>query len=410
MSKLGQYQPHLDWIASQSQHMVFLTEAWSRINSGSYHLAGLRRMREALADNFHWLGGEMEVLPLKPITQINEKGEAVSVEMAEALTIRKRPDAPLQILLAGHMDTVYGQQHPFQEPVFESEKILNGPGVADLKGGLVVMLKALEAFEKSPWASKLGWQVLINPDEEIGSAASDQLLKQAAKGKLLGLIYEPALADGTLAGARKGSGNFTIVVRGRAAHAGRNPEEGRNAIVAAAELTQRVFELNGKCEGLTLNPGAMEGGGALNVVPDLAILRFNIRTREVADEAWVMEKIQGFIGELNKREGFSATLSGTFTRTPKPMSPENKAVFDMVAQCAAELSLPLQIKPSGGCCDGNNLWKHGLPNVDTLGVRGANIHSAREIVHLDSLVERAQLSALLLMKLASGELAFKVQP
>ncbi|MEJ0009324.1 MAG: peptidase dimerization domain-containing protein [Alphaproteobacteria bacterium] len=194
------------------------------------------------------------------------------------------------------------------------------------------------------------------------------------------------------------------MVRGRAAHAGRNPEEGRNAIVACAQLTQQISGLNGRREGLTLNPGKIEGGGALNVVPDLAILRFNIRTRESADEGWVTKQIQRFIDGFNQKEGFHAGLSGHFTRSPKPMSPQNKAAFDLVVDCGRQLGLGIPIKPSGGCCDGNNLWKHGLPNVDTLGVRGAFIHSDREIAYIDSFAERARLSALLLLRLAEGEL------
>ena len=398
------FQEQLDWLDSQREHMVFLTESWSRINSGSYNIDGLRAMRSALADNFHWLGGEQEVIPLPPLMSIDAKGNEVAIPIAEALTIRKRPEAKLQILLVGHMDTVYGIDHPFQQPKFISETILNGPGVADLKGGLVVMLKALEVLERSPWASQIGWQVVLNPDEEIGSISSDPLLKQAAQGKALGLVYEPALADGSLAGQRKGSGNFSIVVHGRAAHAGRNPEEGRNAVVAASKLAVAIAHLNGMREGVTLNVAKIEGGSALNVVPDTAVLRFNIRTHETADEAWVLGEIDGLTERLNACEGYKATRHGFFTRAPKPMAPEIQAIFDMVLDCGQMLGLDIQIKPSGGCCDGNNLWRHGLPNVDTLGVRGANIHSSEEIVYLDSLTERAKLSALLLMRLAKGEL------
>lgn len=383
--------------------MIAMTEQWSSINSGSYNLEGLRGMRAALEEAFAPLQGTQEVVALQPITQINAKGEAVEVPMAEALRITKRPEAPIQILLVGHMDTVYGIDHPFQKPSKLSEKLLNGPGVADLKGGLAVMLYALMALERSPWAKNLGWQVLLNPDEEIGSIASDPLLKHAAKGKTLGMVYEPALADGTLAGARKGSGNFTLVVRGRAAHAGRNPEDGRNAIAALAEITSAIFALNGTREGVTINPGKIEGGGALNVVPDLAILRFNIRTRVVEDEVWVLEQVNKFVDKLWHKDGYSAELHGHFTRKPKPMAPAVKAVFDLVQACGAELGLTLGIKPSGGCCDGNNLWHYGLSNVDTLGVRGANIHSADEVCYLDSFAERAQLSALILMKLAKGD-------
>lgn len=398
-------QEQLDWIDSQRDHMVFLTDAWSRINSGSYNVDGVRRMRQALSDNFLWLDGVQEVVPMAPLMSVDAKGQEIAIPIAEALTITKRPEAPLQVLLVGHMDTVYGVDHPFQQPQYLEPNILNGPGVADLKGGLVVMLKALEALERSPYAANIGWQVVLNPDEEIGSISSDPLLKACCAGKRLGLVYEPALADGSLAGERKGSGNFSIVVTGRAAHAGRNPQDGRNAIVAAAELTTQIFALNGKRPGLTLNPARVDGGGALNVVPDLAVLRFNIRTQSGEDEGWVLGEIDGLLERVRAQEGFGATRHGFFTRRPKPISAQNKEIFDLVVACGHQLGLALPIRPSGGCCDGNNLWHHGLPNVDTLGVRGANIHSDQEIVYLDSLTERARLSALVLMRLASGEVA-----
>jgi glutamate carboxypeptidase len=399
----------LDWVAAQSDTMIALTERWSAINSGSYNIEGLRHMRSALEEAFSPLQGTIEILPLQPITQISPHGVPFDVPMAEALRITRRPEAPIQILLVGHIDTVYGVDHAFQQSTRLDANTLNGPGVADLKGGLAIMLHALMTLERSPWAQNLGWQVLLNPDEEIGSIASDPLLKAAAKGKTLGLVYEPALADGTLAGARKGSGNFTLVVHGKAAHAGRNPEEGRNAIAALADLTQQIFALNGQREGVTLNPGKVEGGGALNVVPDLAILRFNIRTRVVEDEAWVLGELHKYVENLSHKDGYKAELHGHFTRKPKPMAPAVQAVFDLVQQCGRELGLTIGTKPSGGCCDGNNLWHHGLPNVDTLGVRGANIHSDKEVAYLDSFAERAQLSALLLMKLAKGDAALPLE-
>lgn len=403
-------QARLDWIASQQQHMVFLTDGWAKINSGSYHVEGIRKFRAALEDNFRWLEGDMQILPMAPYIQIDSHGHEIQVEIGEAVSIVKRPEAPIQILLVGHMDTVYGRDHPFQTTRYLEEHVLNGPGVADLKGGLVVMLKALEALEGFDGKNTVGWQVILNSDEEIGSISSDPLLKQSAVGKHLGLIYEPAVADGSLVGERKGSGNFAIVIHGKSAHAGRNPEEGRNAIVACAAITTQLFDLNGKRDGVTINPGKVEGGGALNSVPDLAIIRFNVRTKAVDDEAWVLAQIEGIIGQFNNRNGFLAALHGRFTRMPKPMSPGNQAVLDMVLDCGAKLGLTIGVKASGGCCDGNNLWRHGLPNIDTLGVRGANIHSKNEIVYLDSLVERAQLSALLLMRLAAGELSISSIP
>jgi len=397
------YAPYLDWIDSQSQHMVHLTEQWSRINSGSYNLAGLAQMLKVLEDNFLWLNASMERVTLPPLEAVDSKGNVITIPVGQALRIRQRPDAPIQIFLGGHMDTVFGADHPFQEPRYLNEHTLNGPGVADLKGGLVVMLKALEAFERSPWAAQLGYEIVINPDEEIGSQSSDFLFKEAAARNQLGLIYEPALRDGTLAGARKGTGNFTFVVRGRAAHAGREFELGRNAIVRAADVVQALNALNGVREGVTVNVGKIEGGGALNVVPDLALVRFNVRVPHLEDQAWIQAecaKIQRAFGE---EPDYQVALHGCFTRAPKPMSAANESIFNLVKAAGELLGQPIQWKATGGCCDGNNLWSYGLPNVDTLGVRGGDIHSDREFVLLESLAERSRLSALILMRLAAGD-------
>lgn len=398
-------EAHLSWIDTQSQHMTHLTESWSRINSGSYNLVGLIKMIKALEDNFLWLGGAMERLDLPPLKAVNSLGNEFEIPVGQALRIRKRPDAPLQVFLGGHMDTVFSADHPFQTPVFLDENTLNGPGVADLKGGLVVMLKALEVVERSPYADRIGWEIVINPDEEIGSQSSDALFAEAAKRNRIGLIYEPALSDGTMAGARKGSGNFTLVVRGLAAHAGREFEKGRNAIVAASHLALALHGLNGQHEGLTLNIGKTEGGGALNIVPDLALVRFNVRIPDEESRQWMLDAVDKIIAGFSQAQpGYGISLHGGFTRAPKPMSPQNEALFEMVRECGAMLNLPISWKPTGGCCDGNNLWSYGLPNVDTLGVRGGNIHSDKEYVLLDSLTERAKLSALILMRLASGDL------
>ncbi len=383
--------------------MRHLVESWSRINSGSYNLDGLAVMAKALEDNFLWLNAPMERLDLPPLRAIDAGGNPVDMPVGQAVRIRKRPHAPLQVFLGGHMDTVFGKDHPFQTPKYVDENTLNGPGVADLKGGLVVMLKALEALERSPWAEAIGWEVLINPDEEIGSQSSDALLAEAAARNHLGLVFEPALADGTLAGARKGSGNFTFVMRGRAAHAGREFEAGRNAIVAAAELVANLHAINGQREGLTLNIGHIEGGGALNVVPDLAIVRLNVRLAEADDRAWLMAQFEQLLAQWKERPDYQLHLHGNFTRAPKPMSAANAQVFELVKRSGAMLGIEVAWKATGGCCDGNNLWAHGLANVDTLGVRGGNIHSAAEFVLLDSLAERAKLAALILMRLASGE-------
>lgn len=403
---MTRYIPYLDGIAADEAANVATLLELAAINSGSQNLAGLARMCERLATLFAPLGGDVEILELPTYQVVNRQGELEERALGRALRIRKRPDAPLKVFLGGHMDTVFGADHPFQDSRWLDENTLNGPGVADLKGGLLVMRSALMALERSPWAANIGWEILINPDEEIGSPGSAPLLLEAAKRNHLGLVYEPSLPDGSLAGARKGSGNFSVVVRGRAAHAGRDHAAGRNAIRLLADFITAIDDLNGKRADVTINVGFVEGGGPVNIVPDLAVGKFNVRIARPEDEAWFLGEADRILAELNRREGYSLALHGHFNRKPKILSPGNVRLFEVLRDCGNELGFALSWKPTGGCCDGNNLAAAGLPNVDNLGVRGGKIHSADEFMLRDSLTERARLSALLMMKLASGELAW----
>ncbi len=402
---MSKHKASLNWLTEQAQEMRKILIEWSDINSGSYHLVGLERMQKALQKQFIRLQPDsVEELVLTPLERVNSRGQIDKISLGKALRFKKRADAPIKIMLCGHMDTVFGEHDDFQTARFIDENTLNGPGVADMKGGLTVMLYALLALERSEFAEKIGWEILLNPDEEIGSYGSAPFLIEGAKRNNLGLIFEPAMTvDGTLAGERKGSGNFAVVAHGVAAHAGRAHHLGRNAIRALADFIQLVDDLNGKREGVTLNVGRVEGGGATNVVPDLAICYIDVRTKQESDEKWLLENFEKIIGNINTRDGFHLDLHGSFSRKPKPLVGKTLRLFELVKKVGEELNLSLSWQPSGGCCDGNNLASVGLPVVDTLGVRGGNIHSAEEFMKIDSLVERAQLTALLMLKLASGE-------
>jgi glutamate carboxypeptidase len=361
-------------------------------------------MREPIMGAFAELGGELEMIGLPPREAVEPDGTVRLVDLAPAIRIRKRPDAPVQIALTGHYDTVFPVDSPFQTVRRIGADRITGPGVADMKGGLLVMREALLALERSPQADNLGWDVLISPDEEIGSPGSRALLAELGQRAHVGMTYEPALADGSLAGARKGSGNFALVVRGRAAHAGRAHAEGRNALAAAARFASGLDGLNGLRGGVTFNVAKLDGGGPVNIVPDLGICRFNVRMQTEADREWAEAEIARLVGDVGNRDGFSAELKGGVTRRPKPLAPANLALFEVVRATGEALGIDLAWKDTGGVCEGNNLWAAGCPNVDTLGVRGGNIHSTEEFAILSSFVERARLSALLLMKMASGEI------
>jgi glutamate carboxypeptidase len=373
--------------------------SWTAVNSGSRNLAGLERMADLLVDAFAALPGLIRLETPAKVEAVDSTGRKIEIEHGRHLHLTVRPTAPVQLLFTGHMDTVFSADHAFQTTRRLEDGVLNGPGVADMKGGIAVMLAALKAVERSPLADRIGYEVVINSDEEVGSPASASLLAQAAQGKRAGLTYEPAaLPDGTLAGARPGSGNFAIVVRGRSAHAGRNPEDGRNAVLAAADLALKLAAA--RYPGLTVNPSRIEGGSPSNVVPDLAILRVNLRPRTPEDEQNARELIDSSIAQMIVAHEVQAEVQGGFARPPKPLTPEAEALFDLVKQAGADLGQSITWQASGGVCDGNNIAACGVPVVDTMGVRGGKIHSTEEFLIVDSLSERAALSALTILRLA----------
>lgn len=396
----------LDWIDAQAARMASVVEEWAGISSASFDRDGLGRMTETLERALRTLGGTIEVHELPAVQIIDGNGQRSERALGKALRIIKRPEHPRRVFLGIHSDTVHEADRSPRVQRTDSGT-LRGPGVADAKGGLAVLWIALEAFERSALADKLGWEVLINPDEELGSPGSAGLLCEAAERCRLGLLFEPALPGGALASARKGSGNFTAVIRGRAAHAGRDFELGRNAVIALADLALRLDRLTGAAPGLTLNVGRVEGGGAVNVVPDLAICRFNVRCETAADQLLAEHEIRSAANDVaSGRSGITVELDGGFSAPPKPLERTTQTLLEQLAACGRELGFGITWQATGGVCDGNRLAAAGLPTIDSLGPRGGGIHSPDEYLVLDSLPERAKLTALFLLELAAGEIAW----
>ena len=399
---------HILWLDSQQSEMEERLKHWCSIQSGSFYRDGLTAMQEAYVDYAeNCLGVKAEILPAEDFYQLNDAGEKVQRPLGNIVRLRKREDANKRVLLCGHMDTVFPAGDSFTSWEMIDEDTIRGPGVADMKGGLLVMIKALQAFDRSPLAQALGWEVLINADEEIGSPGSRAILHEAASRHHVGMVFEPAMADGSLAGGRKGSGNFSLLVRGKSAHAGREFHLGKNAIAALSMLMNQLHKLNNEDGDITLNLGRITGGGPVNVVPDLAICHFNIRVSTDSEQHFAEQWVKDALACLPDPEGYEIELSGGFSRPPKPVTAEQQYLFSLLAECGEALNLSTRFVNTGGCCDGNNLFKAGLPNIDTLGVRGGNIHSHQEYMMLSSLAERAKLSALFLDALAAGELPVK---
>lgn len=393
----------LDAVQAMGPELVARAIEWAETNSGSTNLPGLEKVAGQFAAQFGRLGAAVETIDLADMVAIDARGEEVRTPSSRSLRLRVRPQAPIQIALTGHYDTVFPADSHFQTVRRLPDGRLNGPGIADMKGGISVMLGALEAFEGHPNAGSLGYQILLSPDEETGSRGSAPLLAELGRQCHLGLTYEPALADGTIVSARKGSGNYHIAIQGRAAHAGRDFALGRNTLAAAARLAAALDGLNGQREGVTINIGRIDGGGALNIVPDRSVLRFDVRVPDDAAAQWVDSRLRALV-QSQVRDGIAIQIHGGVSRPAKPFFQAQEELFETVRDLGALLDQSISWKPSGGVCEGNNLMAQGLPGIDTLGVRGGDIHSDQEFAWPESFVERAKLSALILCKVASGDI------
>ncbi|MCC6509988.1 MAG: M20/M25/M40 family metallo-hydrolase, partial [Pirellulaceae bacterium] len=315
----AQTEAHAWLAANQSRWTSELIEL-ANVNSGSANLVGLNEVADMLSA---WSG--VPALPaqriaLPPRRGVAGDGHEQAMETGVALKWEVRPQANQRVLLGIHYDTVYLPTHQPAKCQHVTDARLVGPGTADAKGGIIVARAALEALEHFCLAPEVGWTLLLTPDEEVGSPSSAELWDSLARTHDYGLLFEPALPSGALVGQRKGSGNFTVVVRGRAAHAGRDFAAGRNAIALASQLASALDRLNGKHPDTTINLGNFTGGGAVNVVPDLAILRWNVRVPDAAAQHWFERQLSDILEEADQQEGFQVALYGGFTAPPKPMT------------------------------------------------------------------------------------------
>jgi glutamate carboxypeptidase len=382
-------------------------QAWCEINTGSRNKAGLETFLAVLRDAFSVLPGDITAAPLPPEMTISNQGALEPIALCDALHVTVRKTASIQLVLTGHYDTVFPADSSFQTLTDLPDGRINGPGVADMKGGLLIMLEALKIFETLPCAAALGYEILLSPDEEIGSPGSAALLADIGARSDVGLTYEPALADGSMSGARKGSGNYALTIHGRAAHVGRAHAEGRSAIAAAARFVGTIEALNGVRDGVTFNTGRIDGGGPTNVVPNLAVVRFNVRAPDQEAAGWAQGEVDKLIAQINHSDGLHTHLHGGFTRPPKPRTPAQELVFAQVSAAGRAVGLEMNYKDTGGVCEGNNLAASGCANVDTLGPRGGLIHSHEEFAILDSFPERVRLSLAILVGYATGQLDAK---
>lgn len=342
------------------KEMVELVKKWANVNSHSHNKEGLKEMGDLLYQAFS---------PLAKESSIHETG---------VLHFKRPMEGKPKLLLIGHYDTVYVQNHPVEV----RDKYLYGPGVADMKGGLVILLYALKALK-----DKYSWEVLLNPDEEIGSKTSmPYMIEVAKKGFDYGFIFEPALANGAMVSSRPASGSYLISVKGIEAHAGRNPEAGRSAIFALSELIYHLSFIHRVEEQVLLNAGTIQGGTAVNVIPGTASAKINLRTKTDEEFADYQQVIQDILLEVTKRHGVTIDLQPLSYRPAKLLTTKTKILMKQFEQV-----YKVPFEPSRGACDANDLSHYAIPFLDALGPIGYDLHSSEEKLLISSLEERLNL-------------------
>lgn len=374
------------------------------IPTGGNHQPGLNNYRELLIDRLARIGATAEIVPGKPKPDwLSDGGPVPPTAVVSSPAIRAGASAN-RVLIACHLDTVFDPEGGFVEMVVAEDGVTAvGPGVVDMKGGTLTTINALEVL--SELGIEVPWTLVLTSDEESGSYCSDHVLTEQAKKHDIGLATEPALPGGELAVERLGSGQFRIVTTGRSAHVGRNFTDGVSAVSALAEVLVKISGMPDPASGRILSVGPIEGGAVTNAVPDRAVAWGNARypSKAIADETAAL------LDTLEQQEDLDAGTAGVtidrcFQRPAKPRT-EGTMTLARVARAAAEaIGQQLPFASTGGVCDGNILQAAGLPTIDTLGVRGGGLHTTDEWIEIRSLVERAQLMAVLLSRLASSGL------
>ncbi len=396
--------PAIVALPARTAELGALLERWANINSGSGHADGLARMADTLRADF------AHAFPAATIEEITTDAPGFNPPGTHALRIRMRPAARTQVFLCGHFDTVYEANDAFQVCRWLDATTLNGPGVADMKGGLVTILAALQAFEATPHAASVGWEVLLTPDEETGSHGTAHLFRGAARDHQFGFVFEPGRPNGNIIHSRKGTGGLVATCHGRAAHAAKVPNDGRSAILALAEFLLDAAKIPSEMPDVMVNVGNIRGGtAATNVVPHFAESEIDIRITKIADSEPLLARFQALADRMNTRDGIKLTLKGGFNRPPKECLPAEEAVFPEWQRAARDVGVPeFTWVHGGGGSDGNFLTAGGLPNLDGIGPIGDNLHSDREFCRVETIAPRAQIVALFLHRVAAGEIKLAV--
>jgi glutamate carboxypeptidase len=372
----------LDFLRSRQDDMTELLTAIVKAESPSHDRASQAPVQDMLSDALSERGYEVKKIPGK-----NSGGQLLAAPK------NRTKGQPVQLLL-GHCDTVWPIATLDKMPIHQTDGKLHGPGVYDMKAGLVQAIFAIEALREIGETPSVTPIMFINSDEEIGSAESKQNIERLARISDRVFVMEPALGpSGKLKTARKGVGRFEVKIIGKASHAGLAPEQGISAILELSHVVQALFALNDPEKGITVNVGTIDGGSRPNVVAAEASAAADVRVVTHADARDIEQAIFGLQSVV---PGTQLEISGRVGRPPMEKTPGNQLLWRLAQEAADEMKIPIDEGTAGGGSDGNFTSLYS-PTLDGMGAVGDGAHALTEFVFVDKMPERAALLARLLL-------------
>ncbi len=366
------------YLESKKHEIIELLELLVNTDSGTYNKEGVDAVGEILKEKFEEIGMEVKVHPEQ--------------KLGNHLEIKAPSNSDPKIMIIAHMDTVFPKGEAKKRPFNVIGDKAFGPGVNDEKASHVQVLYALKALKEAGSDAYKNVHIIFNSDEEIGSLASKSLIKQVAENKQYSIVVECSRPDGGIVTERKGVGHFTLVVKGKSAHAGVEPERGRSAIEEISYKILKLQELNDYEEGISVNVGYVHGGTSTNTIPSAAKAEIDVRYKDEQQAAEIVKKIT----EISQEEhvsGTSTKLKGEISRPPMQKTNETEQLINVIQEVAADLGIKIREVSSGGGSDASFTASEGIPTVDGMGPMGEFSHSEKD--EYTDLKTFPQLTALL---------------
>ncbi|WP_338787310.1 M20 family metallopeptidase [Metabacillus sp. FJAT-53654] len=351
------------YLESKKHEIIELLEILVNTDSGTYNKEGVDAVGEILIEKFEEIGMEVKVHPEQ--------------KLGNHLEIKALSDSDPKIMIIAHMDTVFPKGEAKKRPFNVIGNKAFGPGVNDEKASHVQVLYALKALKEAGSDAYKNVHIIFNSDEEIGSPASKPLIKQVAENKQYSIVVECSRPNGGIVTERKGVGHFTLVVKGKSAHAGVEPERGRSAIEEISYKILKLQELNDYEEGISVNVGYVHGGTSTNTIPSAAKAEIDVRYKNEQQAAEIVRKIT----EISQKEhvsGTSTKLKGDISRPPMQKTNETEQLINVIQEVAAEIDISIREVSSGGGSDASFTAIEGIPTVDGMGPMGEFSHSEKD--------------------------------